>query len=207
MRNPINELKSCTNCELCMNQLPLVHNVSECDVFWLGLSAVRSIPNDVPLSATTNSGKLIKEIESFLPLVDFYHTNLVKCLPLLNEKIRYPNTMEMKACYFNLLDEIDYFQPKIIFLLGKQVSNFVLNQFGNTNLSISPTYDYESYKFDNTLLVPVHHPSFILVYKRKNINDYIHGITSIINKVMEKSAQPCADVKSRKTISLSEIEA
>jgi uracil-DNA glycosylase len=156
---------------------------TKADVMWVGLSAVKvdCVIKDTPLANTTNTGKLISDIESRNPGIDFYKTNLVKCLPVKDNKIRYPKNGEMKSCFNHLEQEIIEFRPQIVFLLGKQVSDFVTD---NKNIGLSNSFDYQAFKKGNTRYVPVHHPSYILVYKRKEMNFYIEGITKIINEVI-----------------------
>lgn len=146
---------------------------------WVGLSAVKvsCTQSETPLSIKTNTGKLISEIETVSPEIGFYKTNLVKCLPVKGEKIRYPNHGEMTSCSKHLYSEIDHFRPKIVFLLGKQVSDFISE--GKPS-KLSDTFDYEYIRKDNVLYIPVHHPSYVLVYKRKQMNLYIEHIKAII---------------------------
>ncbi len=146
---------------------------------WVGLSAVKvqCTTTETPLSNSTNTGKLIAEIEKKNNNVNFYKTNLVKCLPIKDQKIRYPKKEEMKSCFGHLTEEIEEFKPKIVFLLGKQVADFVSEK----NSELSSTYDYDTVKKNNVIYVSVHHPSYILVYKRKELDAYIRGISKIIN--------------------------
>jgi len=148
---------------------------------WVGLSAVKVVctVKETPLSKTTNTGKLISEIEQRNNDIDFYKTNLVKCLPVNGTKIRYPKQDEMKSCYNHLQNEICEFKPKLVFLLGKQVGDFVSDR---KKLKLSNSFSYKMFQKDKVWYVPVHHPSYILVYKRKKINSYIEGITKIIEK-------------------------
>jgi len=167
-----NYIRSCNKCVLCNNQAPVLQKKdnTDVDVFWVGLSAVRiSDKRDVPLSDNTNSGKLISSIEFFIPEVSFYKTNLVKCLPLKDEKIRYPSKNEMKTCFFHLENEIDSLNPSLVFLLGKQVASFVLNKYGINEYSLDDDFFYESFEVENLKFIPIHHPSYILVYKRKRL--------------------------------------
>ncbi len=176
------QISNCQNCPLFNNQLPLLDSTVEADIIWVGLSAVKvdCTEREHPLSQETNTGKLIAEIESKARNAEFYKTNLVKCLPLKEEKIRYPKSSEMKSCSGHLKSEITGFKPKIVFLLGKQVSTFVTE---DKKLKFSDTFNYKSFQKDNITYIPVHHPSYILVYKRKKLNSYINGISKIINQV------------------------
>ncbi len=143
---------------------------------WVGLSAkeVDDIDKNYPLEGNTNSGLLIKEIEDVLPSLDYYKTNLVKCLPLDNKgKIRYPSTNEMNKCINNLLLEIEVMNPKIIFLLGNIVYNFISKYISKNNIKI------------NSLIKHIEHPSYIYVYKKKEKDNYIKKAINEIKEVID----------------------
>ncbi|TAH42333.1 MAG: hypothetical protein EYC69_06085 [Bacteroidetes bacterium] len=179
-RTVINEIKQCKSCDLCYNQAPLVDKKKKADVMWVGLSAVKveCTQTETPLSSSSNTGKLIMQIEDLNVDSEFYKTNLVKCLPLDKNKIRYPKKEEMKSCYNHLEKEIMEFKPKIVFLLGKQVSNFVSNR----TVELPSSFRYKPVIKNNTVYISIHHPSYILVYKRKKINAYLKSINQIISK-------------------------
>jgi Uracil-DNA glycosylase len=161
------------------------------DVVWVGLSAVKATNKDeTPLAVNTNSGKLIYSIEASLSDYTFHKTNLVKCLPLLGEKIRYPSNPEMKSCYSNLELEINHLKPKIIFLLGKQVASFVLKQHNIQEIQLSDEFHYQTYSVNGILFIPIHHPSYILVYKRKMVDNYIKGIGDLILGRIKSTRKP-----------------
>jgi uracil-DNA glycosylase len=184
MENLFNRIKKCSNCELRYNQTPLIDSEQFASVFWVGLSAVKvdDVSNDIPLSPKTNSGKLLLNIETNCNSASFYKTNLVKCLPLQDGKIRYPNNIEMTKCLNNFLEEISIIKPKIIFLLGKQVSDFISKKLNQKFAKLDDEFSYTIFKINNITYVPVHHPSYILVYKRKYINNYINSIVELINR-------------------------
>ena len=186
MKSSIYDIVECTSCNLCHNQKPLLDTHFNGTVFWVGLSAVRvsNIDEETPLSTNTNSGSLIHEIEKPFMNVEFYKTNLVKCLPLKKEKIRYPTSNEMKSCYNNLSLEIQTLKPQLVFLLGKQVASFfVKNNNRRTVVEFDDDFYYQSFNINETVFVPIHHPSYILVFKRKRISDYIEKIKMIIEEV------------------------
>jgi len=179
-------IEECRECSLCNNQLPLIDKKISADIMWVGLSAkkVNDVSTTLPLSNDTNSGKIIDRIESGLFVFKFVKTNLVKCLPLDEQfKIRYPTTDEMKKCYKNLVQEIMTIKPEVIFLLGTNVAKFILKDKNVTFSGLNNNYDYDCYKYKGIYYVPVHHPSFIHVYKRKQIEQYILGIQSIVKEI------------------------
>jgi len=171
----------CNRCSLCKNQLPLLDKKTSADVFWVGLSAVRveNVENEIPLCAKTNSGKLICKIESSMKDIQFYKTNIVKCLPLRDSKIRYPNSKEMSACYNHLIDEIKAFKPKIVFLLGKIICDFVQKKENISPTKLHSNFEYKKFHILNTTIVPIHHPSYIQIYKRKQVDRYISALENI----------------------------
>ena len=170
----INSIRKCKKCILCKNQKPLLDKISECNVMWVGLSAkkVSDVNETIPLCNNTNSGRIIESIENRLNYLGFYKTNLVKCLPLdENNKLRYPTTNEMYSCIDNLLLEIKELNPKIIFILGKKNYNFIQSYLKKNRI--------------NNKLIYIEHPSYIYVYKRKYINDYIDKVTELIKKEIQ----------------------
>jgi uracil-DNA glycosylase len=174
--------KQCRACGLYINQYPLFAEQTAAQVFWVGLSAVQIGAGEegLPLAENTRTGNLIHEIERpFVGNITFYKTNLVKCVPLKEGKIRYPSTTEMGRCFPNLETELQELKPSIVFLLGKQVSTYVVRSKGKTEISLNEDFKYKSLYLDGTHYVPVHHPSYILVYKRKAIKQYIKGIRKV----------------------------
>lgn len=165
--------------------MPATDQRRNAEVFWVGLSAVAFTREEdrVPLSPTTRSGALVAEIERvFEKTILFYRTNLVKCLPLKQDKIRYPAAHEMEKCYPNLELETNELNPQVIFLLGKQVASFVLSKLGVSDFSLDENFKYKGFTIKGITYVPVHHPSFVLVYKRKQMTKYINQIRTIVKK-------------------------
>ncbi|MCG2694516.1 hypothetical protein L6261_00315 [Candidatus Parcubacteria bacterium] len=154
------------------------------DIMWVGLShkKERGGTKFIPLGDDTNSGKVIFEIEKGLPKLNFHRTNLVKFAPVdKNNKLRYPTISEMETDFSLLLKEIDKLNPKIVFLLGSKVAEFVLKK-KNQRPSKSQK-DWQSYErviINNVYFVSIFHPSYVYVYKRKEIEKYVDAIHCII---------------------------
>jgi DNA polymerase len=164
------------------------------EVFWVGLSAVQIGEGEdgLPLGENTRTGNLIHQIEKpFVSEISFYKTNLVKCVPLQDGKIRYPSKIEMGKCFPNLEREITDLKPSVIFLLGKQVASFVMDSKSNLNFELNDEFKYEHIYLAGVHYVPVHHPSYVLVYKRKKLDEYIMNIRRIFSSLLipEKSQQ------------------
>lgn len=124
---------------------------------------------------STNSWKIIDKLIDGCLEKSIFRTNLVKWVPLCKKwKLRYPNEDEKSKWLNRLKREISVFKPKMIYLFWKQVSDFVLK-----NLEIKKISDNE-YIFFETKLVLVEHPSYIAVYRRKYIGEYIEKIVNQI---------------------------
>ena len=174
--------KICKACGLYLNQAPVLDKQKSSSVFWVGLSAVifEDGQEKLPLSPLTASGALIHRIEApFISDISFYKTNIVKCVPLNNNKIRYPLEHEMQKCFPNFQFELEQLSPNTVFLLGKQVSDFVLKKLAKCKPSFSDDFMYETYSVDGINFIPIHHPSYILVYKRKQLDKYINNVQEL----------------------------
>lgn len=175
--------KICKTCGLYLNQLPTLDFLKNSHIFWVGLSAVQFDDGmeQLPLSSFTRTGALINTIEETLKEeISFYKTNLVKCVPLKeNGKIRYPIEHEMEKCFSNFQYELNELKPSVVFLLGKQVASFVMKKMGVKEIAFPEDYKYKAVFVNGTFFVPVHHPSFMLVYKRKQLDNYIKSIRLI----------------------------
>lgn len=181
----IQEILKCQKCGLCFNQKPLLDLEKECHIFWVGLSAKKIVSDgEVPLSPETNTGMIIHKIEEKCKEIIAYKTNLVKCLPLTEQqKLRYPNKKEIDSCFENLLNEINTMSPKIVFLLGEKVYSSVGKKF-EIEFEKWNDFNFHYKEFEGVYYVPVHHPSYIYVYKRKKVEDYIRGIEKVINDLL-----------------------
>lgn len=181
----IEQIRKCQKCGLCFNQEPLLDVEKECQIFWVGLSAKKVMSDiELPLSPETNTGMIIHKIEERCEGVIAYKTNLVKCLPLTKQqKLRYPNKSEIDCCFEHLLSEIHAMSPKIVFLLGEKVYSSVGRHL---KIDFKKWNDFEyTYKtFEKIHYVPIHHPSYVYVYKRERIDDYIKSIGKLISQLL-----------------------
>lgn len=181
----IASIKVCKKCGLCKHQPPLLDEAKNCQVFWVGLSAkLVTCENERPLSPATNSGSLLSQVENECVGMSAYRTNLVKCAPLTEQgKLRYPNKKEINICMPHLEVEINELSPKLIFLLGGQVTESISKKY-SIHFEKWHEFDYTVQKYKDFYFVPIHHPSYIYVYKRKRVKEYIASIENIINKLL-----------------------
>lgn len=185
------QTRACKACGLHIHQKPIFDDRRPSSVFWVGLSAVRF--NDgqkkLPLSPLTPSGALIESIEKpFSKKIKFYKTNIVKCVPLTNDRIRYPLLHEMEKCFPNFEWELEQLQPQTIFLLGKQVANFVCKKLTSKLAPGFTGYDFPALQWNGIEIIPIHHPSYILVYQRKKIEEYRLSIQELFPRTAGKIA-------------------
>ncbi len=175
----------CNKCSLCCNQKPTLDIENSDAIFWVGLSAKKSSKMLGPLSSETNTGRIIQMIEKDIPNMVTYKTNLVKCPPL-NErgKLRYPTNAEIQTCIKNLDDEIKSLTPKIVFLLGEKVSLAVANYY-QEHFEKWRGYKYYYTDIGGCYFIPIQHPSYIYIYKKRDVQEYISGIRDVIRRVLE----------------------
>ena len=166
------KITKCNKCDISCNQKPLVENMKKSDIMFLGISAkMKEKEDEMPLSENTNSGKLIKMIEERLLKENnnllCYRSNMVKCVPL-NEKgkIRYPDNLEIENCIENLVYELNRVKPKVVVFLGRLVEKYLKKKI------IELGY--------NT--ITIYHPSYICVYRKKEIEKYVEESSKNILK-------------------------
>ena len=182
--NTLSTLSRCNKCTLCLNQPPLLQEISgRCDVMFVGLSAVQvnDLFSNEPFANTTQSGALLRGIVKEITSLQFYFTNIVKCLPLNNGKIRYPSRDEMTECFINYKVEIDELRPIKVVLLGKQVSSFVSKQLGFRFSSATSPFEFDVVDHDGIEYMDAYHPSYVSVYKRKDLPLYKDAIGSFLS--------------------------
>lgn len=152
---------------------------------WVGLSAKKASNAEViaPLHVSTRTGKLVAEIEAQCHHVCFYKTNLVNFPPMDHEgKLRYPTLEECELCYPEFQDELQATDPRIVLLLGHKTATFILDNLGLPMPMLS--FDYHAVERGGRWYVPIHHPSYIMVYKRKEKEKYIQSVRNVIERLL-----------------------
>ena len=92
--------------------------------------------------------------------------------------------MEIKYCIGNLFSEISSKNPKIVFLLGEKVYSSIEKYLG-LQFDKLEGYNFTYYEYKGIYFIPIQHPSYIWIYKRKEINNYINNILSVINILLK----------------------
>lgn len=166
------KITKCNKCSISCNQKPLVENMKKSDIMFLGISAkMKETEDEMPLSENTNSGKLIKMIEERLLEENnnllCYRSNMVKCVPLNEEgKIRYPDNLEIENCIQNLEYELNIVNPKVVVFLGRLVEKYLKKKIIELGYNV----------------ITIYHPSYIYVYRKKEIEKYVEESSKNILK-------------------------
>ncbi len=156
-------------------------------VYFVGLSAK---PMCEHLAPETITGNIIDQIIHDLPNVYAIKTNLVKIPPVDRDgNLRYPNEAEMQNGWKELHNEINRTFPNLVVTLGQKVSFFLRSQMGvePTKPQLPLDFSYRLYLSQSqSHILSVHHPSFIYVYRRKDVKSYIDNVVlSILSLVSE----------------------
>ena len=166
------KITKCNKCSISCNQKPLVENMKKSDIMFLGISAkMKETEDEMPLSENTNSGKLIKMIEERLLEENnnllCYRSNMVKCVPLNEDgKIRYPDNLEIENCIENLEYELNIVNPKVVVFLGRLVEKYLKKKIIELGYNV----------------ITIYHPSYIYVYRKKEIEKYVEESSKNILK-------------------------
>ncbi len=154
-------------------------------VYFVGLSAK---PNFDHLSPQTNTGNIIEQIIRDLPYVTSVKTNLVRTPPLDQKgNLRYPNFSEMEQGWKELQDEMDQMSPNLLVTLGQQVSFFLRSRMGVQPVKprLPADFSCETYLSQSEpYLLSVHHPSFVFIYRRKYIENYVNNVVQSISSLI-----------------------
>lgn len=187
----ITSIRNCTKCHLSAIQKPLIGYQSNADIMWVGISAKRNLhTEEFPLDPRTLTGQIIATIEESFPQVSFYATNIVKCAPIdtITNTLRYPRQDELDACYENFTIEKNALHPSCIVLLGNIVSQTVQKATGLKMVELPKNnYHYTATIESKTGIsyLPIHHPSYIGVYKKKDLLHYIQGVQESLMRTLQ----------------------
>jgi len=131
-------------------------------ILFVGLS---NKPNTEPFNSKTNSGKVLDKIIDNLNH-ECFKRNLVNYAPLSeNNKLRYPTKFEINESLGDFMDYINNLQPDLIISFGNIVST--------TLQKIDKIKD---------IIIYEKHPSYVYIYKRRFLDDYINNMVQKINE-------------------------
>lgn len=134
--------------------------------------------NEVGIPFVGKAGEILDAIllEAFgkdSSSLDVYVTNLVKCFVPPGTKL---DTRWMNTCLPYFLVQIKLIQPKVIISLGKDISNFLLNNDKNMGSMRGNMYRYMGIH-----LMSTYHPAFLARGNQKRffdivVNDFKHTL-------------------------------
>jgi DNA polymerase len=149
----------CELCELCKGRVePVFAKGSPASEIIVCGMCPGPEENKVGVPFVGAAGKVLNDIlfgsfGRYSSSLDIYVTNLVKCFVPPGKKLE-PNWMN--TCLPYLLVQIKLIQPKVIIALGKDVSNFLLNNEESMGNMRGKVYDYMGIK-----LISTYHPSYL----------------------------------------------
>lgn len=147
--------KDCGRCGLAHNTSVVMIEQKEAPpqdkfVDYLLVGEAASYPDDkVGHNWSGDVGEVLETVMSKVALRDLVgiNSNLVRCIPYRHPKdpskgTRYPEKSELEACQHYLLQEIAYYQPKLIISLGTRALEYFTGRRGVSKAS-GNIYDWE----------------------------------------------------------------
>jgi len=157
MEDLIEEVKTCTKCELHRNRTNAVFGDGsfEADLMLIG-EAPGEMEDEL---GTPFVGAAGRELDIILELAgidrkEIFITNVVKCRPPGN---RNPKTDEIAACNRYLKEQIKIIDPKVIILLGNVALYLVTGIMGGITKSRGQKMEYFS-----RIVIPSFHPAYVV---------------------------------------------
>ncbi|MBN1584919.1 uracil-DNA glycosylase family protein [Candidatus Uhrbacteria bacterium] len=152
-------------------------------VLWVGLSDKRTGDNVLPpLSESSPSGKIVDEAIIGLDGYEHIKENLVDFAPLdERNRMRYPTSEEMRMGAHRLMGIIERVRPSTVVILGRRAAKAVFDSFDLSHSCLSfGEFRYRSCSMGGVKYLPVHHPSFISIYRRKHKDSYLAAVREMI---------------------------
>lgn len=119
-----------------------------------------------PFDSSTQSGIIVDEIISYLN-IDCIKINYVSFAPVDEYgHLRYPTSLELMASFSDFKKKVEEIKPSLIVVCGKMVEKKL-----------------RKHNFYQDKILPIYHPSYIWVYKRKELDKYI---SETVRKINEK---------------------
>lgn len=169
------QIKTCHNCSLCegmpFNPVTSIGNVNS------QIMIVGEAPGyDESITEEPFVGQCGRMLDKMLKEADInrsdcYICNTVNCRPTEGNKNRPPNRMEISACKTWLFKQIDLVKPRVIFTLGKIPTYTILGLKASITLNDYVGNEYQSeHKYDNAIIIPNYHPSYLMQYGKKKVD-------------------------------------
>lgn len=133
-------------------------------ILFVGISNKR---DKDPFDSSTNSGKIIDSIVRGISC-DCYKMNYVSYPPLDDlGRLRYPTKEELRNSFPEFQKKVQMLHPDLIIVCGKMI------------LKELERHEYKKYP-----ILSILHPSYIWVYHRKELDQYIKDTKEKIKEVL-----------------------
>ena len=153
-----NEVKQCTNCNLCYGRKNTVFERGNRNAKWMFIGESPGEAEDsIGTPFASYGGELLDKMITAMqldPQNDVYICNVIKCRPTYNRNLE---KTEMDACRNYILSQIELVKPQIIIALGRFASISLLA----TDLATAKLRGRE-YKFMGIPLIVTYHPAYLL---------------------------------------------
>lgn len=116
---------------------------------------------------------------------DFYHSYLLKCTPMLDNKSRKPFKHELRNCFLHFMEEVNTLKPKAVLLMGQNTYLTVLSSLGIPFKKWQGVY-FDIYEHNQICYIPISHPSMLDVSRPNNYDIYIDGINNVLRRCIEQ---------------------
>ena len=120
-----------------------------------------------PFDSSTKSGAILDAIIAQLD-AKCEKTNYVSYAPKdQNGKLRYPTKIELDQAYLDFQTNIFKQNPDLLVVCGTMIFK-----------------ELKKHGFDFCNILKIYHPSYIWVYKRKQLDSYIHDVCQQIKEII-----------------------
>jgi len=150
---------ACTLCDLCKgrNKPVFAKGSSASEIIICGMCpGPQENAAGIPFVGTAGEildAILLKAFDGYSSALSIYVTNLVKCFVAPGTKL---DTDWMRSCLPYFLVQLKLVNPKVVITLGKDVSNFLLNNESTMGNMRGNIYNYMGIK-----LISTYHPSYL----------------------------------------------
>ena len=162
------EVANCTKCALCATRTQTVFGSGNKQADWMLVGEAPGQHEDEQgLPFVGNAGLLLTEMLRAIGLTreEVFITNILKCRPPIN---RDPHSDEVENCINYLQRQQKLIQPKVILALGRIAAQTLLK----TDESLAGLRG-KVHTFNNTPVVVVYHPVYLLRYLQEKRNAWL----------------------------------
>jgi len=165
----------------------IVRDTDAMNVFWIGISAQRDeegapLP---PLATVTPSGRIVDEI--IHRCREHRHTKLNAVDKVLVDelgKLRNPTRKELEEGLRSITNTMQQSTSALFIFLGGLIRGHLSTRVLNRAFQ-----EYVVYDLFETRTLFVQHPSYVRVYKYRNLEDYQSGVVRLIRQAARQGAR------------------